>query len=299
MADAEDERPFFMRARTRVLTRIGGVAIAAAGCLLVVSLVEEPVVILPRLSSAVWRAEDNAALKGYPPLSFFVDKGRDPFRFADPPAPKGTVAKAPEIKKPPPPPPPPKIAAAKPSLSTQGLELRGVAAQPDGGGWAIVGGVGKTDLVVRKGEKIREAVVTRIAGDRIVLEKDSLKAELLLRKSFTPFTPAAAAGAKPAAAATPAPSAPSAPVAPALRQRRPLGISLIPGGSGGSLAVSRVNRGDIDIRVGDLIKSIDGTAVADLETVQAILAESKSKDAVSVELLREGQSVVVTVSLVE
>lgn len=295
MADATGRHPFFMRARTRSLTRWGGVSILAALCVLGIAVTDDPVEATPMVAEAVFRADDIATLEGYPEFAHFRGEGRNIFRFAEPPAPETpapepiAVAPTPEPVEPPPPQPEP------PSLNTAGLQVQGIVAAPGGTGWAIVSGAGQYDQVVKIGDTVRGATVKRIEHDRVTLELDGVLGTLKLRESYTPFEQAPDAGS--AESGRPFSPAPAGGEAPPRRRSLGLSVRLDPGGRG--LQVTRVNRIDVNVQVGDVITSIEGQAVTDLAVARQLLAGAKEKDAIQLAILRAGLPTAVTIPMVE
>ncbi len=297
MPDAENKRVFFMRARTRSLTRWGGISVLAAVCVLGMTVTDDPVAATPSLAEAVWRADAAGEVDAFADVSFYQGEGRDIFVFAEPPKPKlpaPVIVPEPAPEPAPEPEPKPEPAA---TLNTAGLALRGVVADTAGGGWAIVSGADKYDVVVRRKDRVRGATVERILPDRIVLRKEKLTAELVLQSTFKRF---AGETTQPA----PVPSTQEEEPAPEPtepRRRRSLGISVRSrgGDKGSGLLVTRVKRTDIDVRRGDVLHAIDGQAVDTMTRAGALVQEAKSKERITLRLSRGGRALTVEVPMVE
>ncbi|MBN2713659.1 MAG: hypothetical protein JXR97_14660 [Planctomycetes bacterium] len=294
-AEAEKKSIFFMRARTRSMTRWGLISILAALCVLGISVTNDPQPVAPQLSEAVFREDDVQKVPNYPSLSSYTGAGRNVFVFSEPPKPKlpaTAVVKAP--------PKPvivvqPKPKPEKATFSTNGLELLGVAAGRNGGGWAIIGGADRNDLVVKCNDKVRDMKVGAIYGDRIVLEKDGMTKELKLRSSYDKFI--AAAQAQPTGKEKRAQPAVVRKEQPA--RRKSIGFSVRPSAKDNGLVVTKLRRFDIDVRTGDIVKSIDGVQVFTLSAARDAIDGASEKESIAVGLLRKGQPLSVSISMTE
>ncbi len=294
MPETEKKRTFFMRARTRILTRWGAISILAALVVLGMAMTDDPVVAVAPPVEAVWRPRNDDAVKEYPQFDYFRGNQRDIFVFKDPPRPKVVEPIVITPPKPEPRPVEPVKEPEPPSVDTSGLTLKGVIADTAGGGWAIISGLGKYDQVKRRGDKVRGAVIERILPDRIIVRKDKITGELRLRRSFTTFVPK---NVKKVVAAREN-ERQAAPVA-APRRRRRLGISVRSRQGIDGLIVTRVRRDDIDVRRGDILRAIDGEPVTSMSRAIALIRKTRTRKTVTLQLSRAGRDFSVRVPMEE
>ena len=293
--------PWLTQARLRRITRWGLISSAGAltALLYVVSGGDQAMVKtaldLPNVDAAV------EAIKGYPPFQHYRGSGRNIFAYRAVPSPHRPPVKKASPTPPPAPPPPP---TPKPKIDIEGLRLTATVAAPDGSGWAIVrdSRAGR-ELSVAAGGSLRGATLVRVGPQSIVLRRGEIEAELRL-KQFAPIRPPEAAESP---RAEPEPTTRATGAKPRLRKR--IGISVrelsrsapalrgVPDKFG--LLISQVSRSDIEVRVGDVLRAVDGAQVRTMSAAIQRLRAAQQHDSVTLTLLRDGKELTEIVQLVE
>ena len=189
----------------------------------------------------------------------------------------------------------PAIAEAEPETSLN-YQLRGVrqGADPEAGA-AVIEIPGTGQRLFRAGEELAPGVVlAAVHAERVVLDRRGLRESLYLTDAAA--RRARAAGAEPGA---PSPGAAAAPAGPIDLG----GITIPPAYIDGRLAGADVTGGNSDLldgiglAPGDRILEVDGRPLSDAASLADTLQAAQARGAVTLSVLRDGETVIVEASL--